>query len=146
MMRIMRLGRQIADRELYLMDPEAVRLVSRRQSQLGTEIRRESRRPVRSVSSPSRRKGGANGGRVAPFPASRRCIAADAAVFAVQARHIEIIRAGVFQSEAHEFAASLNLWPIVEFVRHPPAVRFTSWRCSVSKSEIKPPRSRAGRR
>ena len=66
------------------------------------------------TSRPAFRNGGANGG--VPSCASIISIMLSHAAFAT--RDIEIAGPGLFQREAHKFAAALNARPVIELIAH----------------------------
>jgi hypothetical protein len=113
MMGVVNLLHEIHDGQLQLMRPQPVRLGARAQSETRTEIvqyerrlrdyslarlqeRRRVRRPV--------------------VPLHHRHHRRDAAL----ARHVDIVRTGLFQREPDEFAAALDLRPVIQFVAHRP--------------------------
>ena len=68
-----------------------------------------------TTTSPSRRNGGANGGRASP---SSIAIIGLTPPPLFAASDIDIRRAGLLERETHEFASPLDIRPIIELIRH----------------------------
>ena len=114
MMRVVDLLDEIRDRQLQLMQPEPAGFVARRKFQPWPQVKQDFRglRDDKLAGFEKRRREG----RIF-FAASLdyRHHLAHAAVFA---RDIVIGGAGIFQCEAHEFAAALDARPIIKLITH----------------------------
>ena len=117
MMGVVNLGDEIRDRELQRMGEEAARLILRREAELGAEILEDvgDMRDDDCAVAQERR-----GERAF---AERRLRASPSCAFTPRpapslARDIDVRRAGRLERETHKLAASLEAWPVVEFVGH----------------------------
>ncbi len=115
-MGVVRLADEVGDRELELIDPEPHRLLAR-----GEILARAQK---------EKNVGGLADEELAAFEERRSewrmrdALAVEQrqhrrhAVLARPARDVDIVRAGFFEREAHEFAAALDVGPVIELIAH----------------------------
>ena len=115
-MGVVRLADEVGDRELELIDPEPHRVLAR-----GEILARAQK---------EKNVGGLADEKLAAFEERRSewrmrdALAVEQrqhrrhAVLARPARDVDIVRAGFFEREAHEFAAALDVGPVIEFIAH----------------------------
>jgi hypothetical protein len=115
-MRIVNLDNEVGDGELELMDPQPPGLGARRKGVAGAEkqqnVRRLADRELAAFEERRRER------RMLDARAVKETASSPPAAGARQPRHIEVICPGLFEREAHEFAAPLNAGPVVKLIAH----------------------------
>ena len=114
MMRVVHFGDEIGERQLQLVRPQPSGVRLRREAVARAEEEQDVRGLADQVASVfeewrcERREGN----RVALHERKHPLFPAPGS------RHVDVRRAGLLQREAHEFAAALDRWPVVELVAH----------------------------
>jgi hypothetical protein len=113
-MRVVGFDHEIRDGELKLIDPQPPGVAFRRKpvtsAEEGEDVRGLADQQIARLQ--ERRRKRRMSGRLSPHQLFQFRHAA------LAARDIDIVRARFFQREPHEFAATLNLRPVIELVAH----------------------------